>query len=139
LQDIIFAFGRSCSPIEEYEILWFYIYFIKTNSPSTLNRNGRISKSELYHTSQNLVNMIVLLEYFSTSVSVCIWNKLYAGFYLKDVMNMSLLKILNKVVYKITWRWSDICFAFLVCSILNFKIFESLRVALHKPSFKRRS
>ena len=45
----------------------------------------------------NLVNMIVLLEYFSTSISVCIRNQLYASFYLKHVMNMSLFKILNKV------------------------------------------
>ena len=45
----------------------------------------------------NLVNMIVLLEYFLTSISVCIWNKLYASFYLKHIMNMSLFKILNKV------------------------------------------
>ena len=41
--------------------------------------------------------MIVLLEYFPTSISVCIWNKLYASFYLKNVMNMSLFKILNDV------------------------------------------
>jgi hypothetical protein len=53
LQDVIFGFGRNCSPIEEYVILWFYI-FVKSNSPSTLNGNGRISKSELYHTSQQL-------------------------------------------------------------------------------------
>ena len=39
---------------EEYVTLWFYSIFIKTNSPSTSNRNGRISKSELYHTSQQL-------------------------------------------------------------------------------------
>ena len=45
----------------------------------------------------NLVHMIVLLEYFPTSMSVCIWNKLYAGFYLKDVMNMSLFKFLSEV------------------------------------------
>ena len=51
LQDVKFVFGRNCSPIEEYVIVWFYI-LIKTNSPSTLKRNGRISKSELYHTSQ---------------------------------------------------------------------------------------
>ena len=44
----------------------------------------------------NLVNMIVLLEYFPTSISVCIWNKLYASFYLKDIMNMSLLEIWTK-------------------------------------------
>jgi hypothetical protein len=25
--------------------------------------------------------------------------------------------------YKIAWRWSDICFAFLICSILNLIIF----------------
>ena len=43
----------------------------------------------------NVVNMIVLLAYFPTSICVCIWNKLYASFYLKDVMNMSLFKILN--------------------------------------------
>ena len=43
----------------------------------------------------NLVNMIVLLEYFSTSISV--WNKLYASFYLKHVINLSLFKILNEV------------------------------------------
>ena len=40
----------------------------------------------------NIVNMIVLLKYFPTSISVCIWNKLYASFYLKHVMNMSLFK-----------------------------------------------
>ena len=37
--------------------MWYYgfIYiFIKTNSPSTLSRNDRIFKSELYHTSQQL-------------------------------------------------------------------------------------
>ena len=28
-----------------------------------------------------------------------------------------------KCGYKIAWRWSDICFAFLICSILDFKIF----------------
>ena len=27
-------------------------HFYQTNSPSALNRNGRISKSELYHISQ---------------------------------------------------------------------------------------
>ena len=54
--------------------------------------------SHNYITPQNnLVNMIILLEYFPTSISVCIWNKLYASFYLKDVMNMSLLEILNEV------------------------------------------
>ena len=48
--------------------------------------------SQNYITPHNLVNMIVLLEYFPTSISVCIWNKLYASFYLKDVMNMPLFK-----------------------------------------------
>ena len=80
-----------CSPIEDYVILWFSNNFIKTNSPSALNRNGRISKNYIT-TVNNLVNMIVLLEYFPTSISVCIWNKIYASFYLKDVMNMSLFK-----------------------------------------------
>ena len=71
LQDVKFGFGRNCSPIEEYVILWFYI-FIKTNSPSASNRNGRISKSEIYHTLQQLSQHDVLLEYFPTSISVCI-------------------------------------------------------------------
>ena len=69
-----------------------------------MNRNGRISKSELYHTSQQLVNMIVLLEYFPTSIGVCIWNKLYASFYLKHVMNMPLFKILNEVWFAKFYR-----------------------------------
>ena len=74
-----------------------YNIFIKTNSPSALNRNCRISKSELYRTLNHLVNMIALLEYFPTIISVCIWNKLYAGFYLRDVMSMPLLEFLNEV------------------------------------------
>jgi hypothetical protein len=41
--------------------------------------------------------MIVLLEYFPTSISVCIWNKFYVGFYLRDVMNMSLFKNVDEV------------------------------------------
>jgi hypothetical protein len=53
LLDVIFGLGRNCSS-NEYVILWFYIIFIKTNSPSDLNRNIRMSKSELYHTSQQL-------------------------------------------------------------------------------------
>ena len=73
-----------------------YNIFIKTNSPSALNRNCRISKSELYRTLNHLVNMIALLEYFPTIISVCIWNKLYARFYLKYVMHMSLFKFLNE-------------------------------------------
>ena len=84
-------------------ILWFYNIFIKTNSPSALNRNGRISKNYIT-TVNNLVNMIVLLEYFPTSISVCIWNKFIAWFYLKDVMNMSLWNFELSVVYKIAWR-----------------------------------
>ena len=54
----------------------------------------------------NLVNMIVLLEYFPTSISICIWNKLYASFYLKDVMNMPLFKnwsVVHKALF-IGWR-----------------------------------
>jgi hypothetical protein len=54
LLDVIYGFGRNCSQNEEYVILWFYNIFIKINSLSTLNRNNMISKSELYHTSQQL-------------------------------------------------------------------------------------
>jgi hypothetical protein len=58
--------------------------------------------SQNYITPQNnLVNMIVLLEYFSTSINTCMWNKIHASFYLKNVMIMSLFKILNKVWIKI--------------------------------------
>jgi hypothetical protein len=46
----------------------------------------------------NLVNMIVLLEYFPTSISVCIRNKLYASFYLKHVMDMSLLSVVHRSI-----------------------------------------
>ena len=73
------------------------LYFIKTNSPHTLNRNGRISKLELYHTSQQLSQHDCPIRIFPTGISVCIWNKLYASFYLKHVMNMSLFKILSVV------------------------------------------
>ena len=45
----------------------------------------------------NRVNMIVLLEYFPTSINTCIWNKLYASLYLKDVISMSLFEVLNTV------------------------------------------
>jgi hypothetical protein len=40
----------------------------------------------------NVVNMIILLEFFFISISVCMWNKLYASVYLKDVSIMSLFK-----------------------------------------------
>jgi hypothetical protein len=80
--------------------MWNYDFitiFIKTNSPSTLNRNGRISKSELYHTSQQFSQYDCPIRIFSHKYSVCIWNKLYVSFYLKHVMIMSPFKILNKV------------------------------------------
>jgi hypothetical protein len=51
---LFLALVGICSPTKEYVILWFYNIFIKTNSPSALNWNGRISKLELYHTSQQL-------------------------------------------------------------------------------------
>ena len=93
LLDFIFGFGRNCSPNEKYVILWFYNIFIKTNSPSTSNRNGRISMSELYHISQQLSQHDCPMRIFSHKQSVCIWNKLRASFYLKDIMNKSLLEI----------------------------------------------
>jgi hypothetical protein len=87
-QDITFDFGRNFSPIEEYVILWFYNIFIKTNSPSTTNRNGRISKSELYHTSQQLSQHDCPIRIFSHKHKLCIWNKLHTSIYHRDVMNM---------------------------------------------------
>jgi hypothetical protein len=93
LQDVIFGFGRNCSPIEEYVILWFYNNFYQNKFSKYL---GFLSQNYITP-HNNLVNMIVLLEYFLTSISVCIWNKLYASFCLKHVMIMSPFKILNKV------------------------------------------
>jgi hypothetical protein len=72
----------------------------------------------------NLVNMIVLLEYFPTSISVCMWNKFHAIFYLKDVMNRLLFKILKEV-------WFMICMeAWLVLLSLNF---SDKNLCLFKP------
>jgi hypothetical protein len=108
LQVIIFGFGRNCSPIEEYVILWFYI-FIRTNSLSASNRSGRISKSELYHTSQQLSKHDCPIRIFFHKHKCMYWNKFYASFYLKDVMNMSLLELFEQsVIYKIVWRYN--CF-----------------------------
>jgi hypothetical protein len=79
--------------------------------------------------------MIVLLEYFPTSISVCIWNKFYASLYLKDVMNMSLFKILTKC--GLHWGIVGSLSLFLVIRImfvLNSKFCRELRVVLHKPS-----
>jgi hypothetical protein len=73
-------------------ILWFYI-FIKTNSPSASNRSGRISKSELYHTSQQLSQHDCPIRIFFHKHKCMYWNKFYSSFYLKDVMSMSLFEI----------------------------------------------
>ena len=73
-------------------ILWFYNIFIKTNSPSTSNTNGRISKSELYHASQQLSQHDYPIRIFSHKYK-CMYMEQYASFYLKDVMNMSPFKI----------------------------------------------
>jgi hypothetical protein len=55
----------------------------------------------------NLVNMIVLLNFFPTSVNTCMWNKIHVSFYLKNIMIMSLFNISNKAWFKdITWRHS---------------------------------
>jgi hypothetical protein len=42
------------------------------------------------------------------------------------------------VVYKIAWRWSDICFAFLVCSILNFKIFGEVEGSIAQTTIEEK-
>jgi hypothetical protein len=93
-----YGFGRYCSLIEEYVILWFS-NFIKINFPSALNRNGKISKLGLYHTSQQLSQHDYSIRIFSHNT--CMRNKLHASFYLKNVMNMSLFRFLNEVWFKI--------------------------------------
>jgi hypothetical protein len=52
--DVIFGFGRNCSPMKSMWYYGFIAFLSKQNSPSALNRINRISKSELYHTSQQL-------------------------------------------------------------------------------------
>ena len=87
----------------------------------------------------NLVNMIVLLEYFPTSISVCIWNKLYANFYLKDLMNMSLFKILSKCgLHRGIVGSLSLFLVIRIMFVLNSKFCRELRVVLHKPSLKRK-
>ena len=46
-------------------ILWFYNILSKTKSPSTLNRKGRMSKPELYHTPQQLSQYDCPIKIFS--------------------------------------------------------------------------
>jgi hypothetical protein len=77
--------------------------------------------------------MIVLLEYFPTSISVCIWNKFYASLYLKDVMNMSLFKILTMCGGGIVGSLS-LFLVIRIMFVLNSKFCRELRVVLHKPS-----
>ena len=93
-----FGLGRNCSPIEEYVLLWFYNIFLSKQILQVLWIETVGFLSQNYITPHNnLVNMIVLLEYFPTSISVCIWNKLYASFYLKHVMSMQLFKKIDEV------------------------------------------
>ena len=93
LQDVIFGFGRNFSTNEEYVILWFCNIFIKINSPSTLNRNGRISKLELYHTSQQLSQHDCPIKIFSHT---------YKYMY----MEQSLYKLLSQKCYHHVTFWS---------------------------------
>jgi len=75
--------------------MWHYgfISFFKIKSPSTVTRTSRISKPELYHTPRQLSQYDCPIKiFFPTRISICIWNKLYASLYLKDVINMSLQK-----------------------------------------------
>ena len=89
-----FGLGRNCSPIEEYVLLWFYNIFLWFYNIFLSKQILQVLWMEMveflsqnYITlHNNLVNMIVLLKYFSTSISVCIWNKLYASFCLKHVI-----------------------------------------------------
>jgi hypothetical protein len=119
--------------------MWYYgfiTFFIKKNYPSTMNRNGRISKLELYHTTQQLSQHDCPIKIFSTSVSVCIWNKLHAGFYLKDVANMLLLKSFEQSVVCMG-HWWFIEFIFSDQNYVCFKLnCRELREELHKPPLK---
>jgi hypothetical protein len=97
LQDVIFGFGRNCSPIEENVILCFYNIFIKTNSPSTSNRNSRIFKSELYHASQQLSHDCSI-RIFSHKYKYMYIEQTLCKLNLKHVMDMSLLSVVHRSI-----------------------------------------
>ena len=84
---------------QQMRSMWYYgfIVFLSKQILQVLWIETVGFLSQNYIIPHNLVNMIVLSEYFPTSISVCIWNKLYVSFYLKHVVNMSLF---NK------FRWS---------------------------------
>jgi hypothetical protein len=76
-------------------VLWYF--YQKEKSPSTLSRKGRVLIQNYITLYNNLVNMIILSGSFPISISICIWNKLYANFYLKNVISMSLFKVLINI------------------------------------------
>ena len=144
LQDFIFGSGRNFSPIEEYVILWFYHHhFLKKQILQVLRIETVGFLSQNYITlHNNLVNMIFLSRYFPTSISVCIWNKLYASFYLKKCFDhVTSFEKLNKVWFQrmhhgIVGSLSLI----LVIKIIFIQtpVSREMRVVLHKPPLKRK-
>ena len=90
----------------------------------------------------NLVNMIVLSRYFPISISVCIWNKLYASFYLmKCFDHVTSFENLSKVWFQrmhhgIVGSWSLILVIKII--FIQTQVSREMRVVLHKPSLKRK-
>jgi hypothetical protein len=73
-------------------ILWFYNIFIKTNSPSALNRNSRISKSELSHTSQQFSQHDCPIRIFSDKHKCMYMEQTSWYVYGTNFMRASILK-----------------------------------------------
>jgi len=71
--------------------------FIKINSPSTSNRNGRISKLKLYHTSQQLSQHDCPIRMFSHKHKCMYMEQTLCKLLSQNVMNMSLFKLSNEV------------------------------------------
>jgi hypothetical protein len=82
--------------------------------------------------------MIVLLEYFPTSINTCIWNKLHASFYLKNVMIMSLfkkIKCCSKILHGGIVGWLSL-FLMIRIMLVELQVMEDWGRELHKPPLK---
>ena len=120
--------------------MWYYgfITFLSKQILQALwiEMVGFPSQNYITH-HNNLVNMIVLLESFPTSKSLCIWNKLYASFYLKMLWTCHFSKFWMKCSLSNFHRGIvgslSLFLVFRIMLVLNSKFCRELRAVLHKP------
>ena len=90
--------------------MWYYgfiTFCIKTNSPSALNRNGRISKSELYHNSQQFSQHDCPIKIFYHKHKYMYMEQtLCKLLFQKCYDHVTFWNFERSVVYKIAWRHS---------------------------------